>query len=92
VFSSPTRAGLRPQFTLVMLYVFAFFFAFALAIALPDLLRALRELPPDSNGDPELASRIARDALRGRLSWAFGAAVAATALGAKLGALPGLRR
>jgi hypothetical protein len=92
MFPPSRQVGLQPRFTLVMVYVFAFCFAFSLALAVPDLLRALRELPAEAGNDAEIARRVAQDALRGRLPWAFAAAVAATALGATSGRLPGLRR
>lgn len=87
----PPRASLRPQFTVVMLYLFGFFFVFALALATPALIRSFIALPPEAQQDLELAKSVARDALRERLPWAFGAAVAATALGSLTKRLPGLR-
>ncbi len=87
----PPRASLRPQFTVVMLYLFGFFFVFALALALPALIRTFLSLPPEAQQDLELAKRVTRDALRERLPLACGAAVLATGLGAWSRRLPGLR-
>jgi hypothetical protein len=86
-------ASFQPRFTLALVYLTAFFFAFALLLAAPPLVSAFRALPDVPNeGDLELASHVAREALRGRLWLALAAALLATAAGARAGALPGLRR
>jgi ABC-type sulfate transport system permease component len=86
-------ASFRPNFTLALLYLAALFFAFALVLTVPPLVAAFRELPEGpAQGDLELASRIAQDAIRGKLWLAFAAAVIVTALGLRAGLLPGLRR
>jgi hypothetical protein len=85
----------RPRFTLMILYLALFFLGFALLLALPGLLEAFRTLPPSEGPltpeELEVARRAAHEALRGRLGFAFLAAVAATGLGAWRGVLPGLR-
>jgi hypothetical protein len=91
-----TTTTFRPEFTLFVLYLFAFFVFFALLLALPDLIEGARALPPDPGPLREeeraRAAQIARDALRGRLGYAFAAAVVALALGARARVLPGLRK
>jgi hypothetical protein len=91
-----SSVGFRPEFTLFVLYLFGFFVVFALLIALPDLLAGARALPagegPLSAQEREQAARIARAAVEGKLGLALVAAVAALALGAWTGVLPGLRR
>ena len=84
----------RPRFTLLMLYLVACFVFFALIFALPDLLAGARELPPGGELTPEElegAREIARNALRGRIPLALGAAVVATGLAAWTRVLPGFR-
>jgi Na+/proline symporter len=87
-------ASFRPRSTLVLIYFFGLFFCFALVLVVPDLVAAYRELPPEgpARDDLELASRIAREAIRGRLGLALAASALATSVGAWTGALPGLRR
>jgi hypothetical protein len=86
-------AVFRPHFTLALFYLAALSFAFALVLAVPPLLSAFRALPEaPAPGDLELASRVAQDAVRGRLPLAFAAALLVTALGLRAGVLPGLRR
>ena len=85
----------RPRFTLMMLYLMGFFVLFALIFALPDLVAGARELPPGGEEltpeELEKASEIARNALRGRIPLAIGAAVVATGLAVWAKVLPGFR-
>jgi hypothetical protein len=80
----------------VLVYFFAFFALFCLLLALPALLDAARSLPPGTgpltDAEKELASRVVRDALRGRLDWALIAAAVCVGIGTWTRALPGLRR
>ena len=89
-------ATFRPQFTLLLLYFFAFFVFFCLLLALPALLEGLASLPaatgPLTEEERAFAAEVTREALRGRLAYALAAALVALALGARTGALPGLRR
>jgi hypothetical protein len=93
--SSRRAAPFRPRFTLMLIYFALFFLGFALLLALPALLEAYRSLPPGEGPltpeELEVARRAAREALSGRLIFAFLAAVGVTALGAWRGSLPGLR-
>jgi hypothetical protein len=87
------RSRFEPRFTLGLLYLFAFFFLYALLFVTPALIEAYRGLPPGpAQEDLELASRIAQQALRGKLRLAFAAAALSTAGGIWIGVLPGLRR
>lgn len=86
----------RPRFTIMILYVGAFYFLFALLLVLPALLDALAQLPPGGETPTPEELELARDVSRGALSGgkvyvALFAALAATALGAWRGLLPGLR-
>ncbi len=91
--SARAPASFQPRATLVLIYFFALFFGFALLLVAPTLVSAYRELPPGpARDDLELASRIARESIRGRLGLALGAAALATAAGTCSGRLPGLRR
>jgi hypothetical protein len=93
----PRRSSVtfRPQFTLLLVYFFAFFLFFCLVLALPSLLEGLRTLPagsgPLTEEEQALASRIARDAVRGKLGYALAASLAALVLGAWTRTLPGLK-
>jgi hypothetical protein len=95
---APRRSSVpfRPEFTLLLLYLFAFFAFFALLLALPDLLAGVRALPPAAGPiteeDRAAAARIAREALRGKLGYAFAAGAGALGLGLWARVLPGLRR
>jgi hypothetical protein len=90
----PRDSGFRPEFTLLTLYFFGFFLLFALLLVLPELLHALRTLPPGATPEEDraIAREVARRAATGRLPWALGATIIACALGAYTRALPGLRR
>lgn len=97
--SAPPRrprpaAQFRPEFTLFLFYFFAFFVFFALVLALPDLLAAMRTLPPAASLEEERAAgaRIARAAVGGKLVWALVAAGVALGIGAYARVLPGLKR
>jgi hypothetical protein len=89
------RAQFRPRFTLMVIYFALFFLAFALLLALPGLLEAFRSLPagegPLSPQELELARDAARQALQGRLVFAFVGAALAIGIGVWQRALPGLR-
>jgi hypothetical protein len=87
-------AAFRPEFTLFLVYFFGFFVFFALLLALPDLLEALRTLPPAASIEEERAAgaRVARAALAGKLVWALVAAIVALGIGAYARVLPGLKR
>lgn len=83
--------------TVLLFWVAGFFLLFGLLVALPALIEGLRTLPPGKGPLPpeELAraKEIARNAVGGwRLVFCFGAAVAAAALGAWYGVLPGYRK
>jgi hypothetical protein len=84
---------MRPEFTLYILYFFAFFLFFALLLALPALLDAMSTLPPTATieEEREAGARIAKQAVAGRLSWAFVAAVVTMGLAGYTKVLPGLR-
>lgn len=91
------RPPYRASFTLTLLYLFGFFVLFALLFALPDLLRAVAQLPPGpeelSEEELELAKRIAQRALvGGRLYLAVGCSVVTIGLSTYLNVLPGLKR
>lgn len=92
----PPAVQFRPQFTLLVLYFFGLFVFFCLLLALPALLDGARTLPggsePLTDAEKELAARITRDALRGRLPWALAATGVTLGLGLWAGALPGLPR
>lgn len=78
----------------MLLYLFFFFFLFALIFQLPDLVAAARELPPGGELTPEereYAREVGRNALRGRIPLALGAAVVVTGLAIWRRVLPGLR-
>lgn len=86
----------RLRVTMLLFWVAGFFLLFGLLVALPALLEGLRSLPPGTGPLPpeELARarEIARSAVHGwRLVFCFVAAVAAAALGARFGVLPGFR-
>lgn len=90
----PRESGYRPEFTLLILYFFGFFILFALLLVLPEMLHALRTIPPAATieEDRAIAAEVARHAASGRLPWAFGATVIACGLGAYTRTLPGLRK
>jgi hypothetical protein len=78
----------------MLLYLAAFFAFFAFVFALPDLIAAARELPAGGELTPEerdVAREVGRNALRGRIPLALGAAVVVTGLAIWRRALPGLR-
>ncbi|MGH0031792.1 MAG: hypothetical protein ACQGVC_18545 [Myxococcota bacterium] len=82
--------GMRPRFTLGMLYLFAFFFLFCLLLVAPALWEVLHSMPPG----PEMeaaANRAAREAMQGKMLLAFALATAATGAGMYTGWLPGTR-
>jgi hypothetical protein len=86
----------RLRVTMLLFWVGGLFLFFALLLALPALLEGVRSVPPGSGPLPpeELARarELARGAVQGwRLAFCFVAAVAAAALGAWYGVLPGFR-
>ncbi len=89
--SSP---GFRPEFTLLLVYFFVFFLFFALLLALPDLLEGMRTLPRATSIEAERAAgaAIAKQAVKGKLFFAFLATVVALGLGAYTRVLPGIRK
>jgi hypothetical protein len=91
----PTSATFRPEFTLLVVYFFGVFLAFSLLLALPALLEALRTLPPGegplTDAERAVAAEAAREALRGRVSYAVIATVVVLGIGVWMRALPGLR-
>lgn len=87
----------RPNFLLVVLWLGFFYVLFAMAFALPELLRAFRELPPGpaelTPEELEQARNVAREAMaQGRRVWvALLSALLAVAAGIWLRWLPGFR-
>ncbi len=76
----------------MLVYLFAFFFAYCMLLVALPLIEIYRSLPPGSSeGDLELAARVAQDAVQPRLWIALAAAVVTTGLGGYAGVLPGLR-
>lgn len=92
--STPRRAqrspGFQPRVTLGILYVAAFFLAWSLLLVAPELWRVLETVPPGPT-QQEIASRVAREAVRARFGVALAAALATTGLGIYMRALPGMR-
>jgi hypothetical protein len=78
----------------MMIYFFVFFVFFALVLAFPDLIAAMRDLPPATTIEAERAAgaQVARTALEGKLGWALLAALTALAIGGWTQVLPGLKR
>jgi hypothetical protein len=90
------RAGFRPNFVLVVLYVLALTVFFGICFALPALLEGARSLPAGgaelSEAELEAARDITRSALSGgKLILAFVAAAGAVAAGIFTRTLPGFR-
>ena len=80
----------QPRFTLGLFYLAVFFILYCLALIAPALWNVLRTVPPG----PELeqaAAEVAKTAIQGRLLLALMGSLATTALGSKLGWLPGMR-
>lgn len=91
----PRPPGFSPRFTLSLFYVAALLIVYGLLFALPDLLAGARSLPPGAGelAPEELAraQEIAREALQGRVPYAFAAALATFGLLVWRGWLPGVR-
>jgi ABC-type sulfate transport system permease component len=80
----------QPRFTLTILYLFGFFLLYCLILVAPTLWEVARTLPPGPE-QQAAAESAAREAIRGRLLFAFLAALASISLGAYFRRLPGLR-
>jgi hypothetical protein len=87
----PPRARFEPRFSLSLMYVFACFFLYALLLAAPALLEVWRSVPAGPE-QQAAAERAAREAVSGRLVFAFLAALVTVAGLAYWNALPGMRR
>ena len=93
----PRRAPVlfRPRFTLMIVYFAMTFMGLALLLALPDLIAGALALPPGpeelSEAELARAREIAREAMRGKLVWAFLLALVTTGVLAWYRRLPGLR-
>ena len=86
----PRPPAFQPRFTLTILYLFAFFLLYCLILVAPTLFEVARALPPGPE-QQAAAEAAAREAVRGRLLFAFLAALASVSLGAHFRRLPGLR-
>ncbi|MBW2229558.1 MAG: hypothetical protein JRG92_03170 [Deltaproteobacteria bacterium] len=78
----------KPRGTIGLLYIVVFFFLFSFLQVLPDLIDLLSEMPPGP-AQEEAAKRAAEQQVNVLVSVAL--AIGATALGAWLRILPGLR-
>jgi hypothetical protein len=82
----------HPRATLGLLYVFFFFFLYCIVLALPDVVEAARSLPPQPVPDEaQRSAEVWRQSLRGKVPFAFVAAVVTTGLGIYARVLPGVR-
>ncbi len=81
----------RPRFTITLLYLFGIFVLYALAVAAPALHDVYENVPPGPR-QQEMARQASQEALHAPRIWIVAiAALATTALGARLGLLPGTR-
>jgi len=80
----------RPRFSLTLAYFAGFFLLFCLLIVAPALLQVARVGVPSEEMEAR-AESAAHDAIQGRLSLAFIAALVVTGLAVYARALPGLR-
>ncbi len=89
----PTRRTqpFRPRFSISLLYLFGIFVLYSLAVAAPALRDVYEKAPPGPQ-QQEMARQASREALRAPRIWVVAiAALATTALGTRLGLLPGTR-
>jgi len=94
----PTRrpsarpTAFQPRFTLSLLYLFVLFLLYSLLLIAPEMSELVGPAAPgQEEAVKQAASEVARQAIRPRLPWAFGAAVLTVLAGSHYGFLPGLR-
>jgi len=80
----------QPRFTVGLFYLAGFFFLYCLVLIAPQLWSVLQSVPPGPDQE-RLAAEAAREAIRGKLLIALFASLATTALGGRVGWLPGMR-